>query len=179
MVMSILIGLMIISGVVILDQVSKLLMIYLLADKAGQAISVIGDFFKFKLTFNTGAAWGMFEGKFWLLMTVTAIATIIFIFFAKYADFRKAKTYSIGIYFMIGGMIGNFVDRVFATEKSFLFTNLEAPAHGVTDFISFNFFPAIFNIADSFLCIGVALVLIDIIFFERKRNQDAKFSSEE
>lgn len=178
MVASILIGIIVASCVFILDQGSKLLMIYLLADKPNNTITLIDNFLDLKLVFNTGASFSLFAGKFWLLMTITVIATLLFIYFARYADFRKAKTYSLGIYFMIGGMLGNFIDRAFAIDRSSLFTALNAPAHGVTDFIAFDFFPAVFNIADSFLTVGVVLVLIDIIFLERKRRKNDGFTSE-
>ena len=100
---------------------------------------------------------------------MTAIATVIFIYIARKADFKKAPFYSIGIYMMIGGMIGNFIDRVFYEN------------HAVIDFLSFTFFGwdfAIFNIADSFLVVGTILFCIDIAFFEPKRNEALKESEE-
>ena len=177
MVESILIGILVSSGIVILDQASKFFMMWYLGNNGG-TVGIIDNFFSFDLTFNTGASFSLFAGRFWLLMLVTVVATIIFIFMAKYARFeRGAKWYFFGIYFMIGGMIGNFIDRAFATDRGLIF-GVMADKHGVCDFIHFHFFPAIFNIADCFLCIGVVLVLIDLIFFERKRNKDGKFQSE-
>jgi signal peptidase II len=85
---------------------------------------------------------------------------------AKYADFKSKKFYSWGIYLMIGGMIGNFIDRVFNYGE------------GVVDFLAFTFFKtydfAVFNMADTFLVIGVICIMIDILFFEAKREKKVK-----
>jgi len=119
----------------------------------------------------------MLSGKFWLLMLITLLATGIFVYLAKYAKIKENPVYFFGIYFMIGGMLGNFVDRAFATDKTAYFTGINAVEHGVCDFIAFDFFPAVFNVADIFLCVGVALVIIDLLFFERRRVTDGNFSS--
>ena len=159
--MTLLIGLGIVLFAVLLDQGSKQLMLHILSDLPNQTIEVIPNFFRFALRFNTGAAFSSFDGDFWLLMGMTVVATIIFIFIAKKADIKKAPLNAIAIYMMIGGMIGNFIDRVFY------------PNHAVVDFLSFTFFGwdfAVFNIADSFLVIGTILLCIDIFFFERKRK---------
>ena len=162
---SIIIGLIIIVCTVLIDQISKALMVTLLVEE-GNFIVVIPEFFKLKLHYNTGAAFSSFDGNFPFLMIMTAIATVVFVFMAKYADFDTKKFYSWGIYLMIGGMIGNFIDRVFNYGK------------GVVDFLAFTFFKtydfAVFNIADSFLVVGVICVMIDILFFEPKREKKTK-----
>ena len=181
MVTSILIGIIIVCLVIILDLGSKIFMIWLLGEKAGFELTLIPKVLDLRLQFNNGAAWSSFSGKLWFLMAVTGVATIIFIYLARYANFKKAKLYSMGIYMMIGGMLGNFFERAFAVDRSYLFGGvLYAPAHAVTDFIAFSFFPAVFNIADSFLTVGVILVIIDFLFLEpkRRKKQDGIFKSE-
>ena len=166
---SVLIGILIICSVIILDQVSKLLMTYVIINHG--PIKILGNFVVLKLQFNNGAAFSSFSGQFWLLMGITLLATIAFIFMAKYAKFERGKmTYSLGIYFMIGGMFGNFIDRVFATDRSALY-QMTAPKHAVCDFIYINGF-ANCNIADAFLTLGVILVIIDLVFFESRREKD-------
>ena len=69
---------------------------------------------------------------------------------------------------MIGGMIGNFIDRVFRFGQ------------GVVDFLSFTFFGwdfAVFNMADTFLVIGVICVIIDLLFFDGKRDKQIEESN--
>ena len=161
---TIIIGLIIIVSTVLIDQLSKLLMVSLLV-KEGNSIGVIDNFFKFQLYYNKGAAFSSFEGNFPFLMGMTAIATIVFIIMARWTDFSSKKFYSWGVYLMIGGMIGNFIDRVFNRDL------------GVVDFLSFTFFDwnfAVFNLADSFLVIGVICIIIDLIFFDGKREKARK-----
>ena len=81
--MTLLIGLGIVLFAVLLDQGSKQLMLHILSDLPNQTIEVIPNFFRFALRFNTGAAFSSFDGDFWLLMGMTVVATIIFIFIAK------------------------------------------------------------------------------------------------
>lgn len=161
---TIIIGLIIVIISVLVDQLSKLLMVNLLQTE-GNYITVIEGFFRFKLHYNTGAAFSSFDGNFPFLMVMTLVATIVFIIMAKWADFDKKFFYSLGIYLMIGGMIGNFIDRIFNYGV------------GVVDFLAFTFFGwnfAVFNIADVCLVIGVIAVIIDLIFFDGKREKEKK-----
>lgn len=143
---------------VIFDQFTKLLA---LANLKSGSITVIENFFRLKLYYNDGAAWSSFEGQFGFLMFMTVISLVAFLFFFKSVDFQKKIIYSIGISLMIGGLFGNLIDRVFMDGNV------------VVDFLSFQFgsysFP-IFNIADVCLVVGVALFIIDILFFESKRK---------
>ena len=159
---SIIYGLIIVVLSILIDQVSKIVMLALL-ETEWKSIEVIPNFFKFYLVFNDGAAFSSFKGQFEMLMGVTLLATIIFIVMALSADFKKNPFYAWGIYLMIGGMLGNFVDRVFYDN------------HYVIDFLSFTFWGwdfATFNIADSCLVIGVICVIVDMLFFEGKRNKE-------
>ena len=158
---SIVLGLIIVVVSILVDQISKIVMLALLQSE-GASITVIDNFFKFYLVFNDGAAFSSFEGKFEMLMAITVVATIIFIIMACSARFDKNPFYAGGIYLMIGGMLGNLVDRIFFTD------------HSVIDFLSFTFWGndfATFNIADSCLVVGVICVCIDMLFFEGKRNK--------
>ena len=161
---SIIFGLIIVTVVVLLDQISKVCMEALLVTEYNKIV-IIEGFFKLYLVYNTGAAFSILDGQFGILMALTVVATIVFIYMARYANFDKAKLYSFGIYMMIGGMIGNLIDRIFQYGK------------GVTDFLSFTFFGwdfATFNIADSFLVVGVIFLIVDMIFFEPKRHNEVQ-----
>ena len=178
MINSILIGIIIASSVVIIDQVTKILMMAILYDAPGHNITLINNFLSLKLQFNDGAAFSMQLPHF-VLVFLPILATIVFFFMARKASWKKNKLYYLGLYMMIRGTIGNFIDRAYAIDKSAWFPGLEAFKYTVCDFISFHFFPATFNIADSFLCVGVALVLIDIIFLDGKRDKGNAFTSSE
>lgn len=158
---TLIIGLLIVVATVIIDQISKIYMEQLLQFE-GNSIVVIDGFFKFQLHYNTGAAFSSFDGNFVFLMFMTLVAAIVFVFMALMSDFDTKFFYALGVYLMIGGMIGNFIDRVFRFGQ------------GVVDFLSFTFFGwdfAVFNLADTFLVVGVIAVIIDLLFFEPKREE--------
>lgn len=97
---------------------------------------------------NSGAAWSILEGKTWIFITVT----IIFIPIALYFLFFKSNHvlfFNLGLSMIIGGTIGNFIDRIFNKQ--------------VIDMLMLKFidFP-IFNIADVAINIGVLFLIIYI-----------------
>jgi signal peptidase II len=158
---NILFGLIIVIVAILVDQISKLVMLSILQTE-GNSIVIIENFFKLYLVFNDGAAFSSFAGQFGLLMGVTVLATIVFIFMASSAKFDLNPFYAWGIYLMIGGMFGNLIDRIFFTD------------HAVVDFLSFTFWGwefATFNIADSCLVVGVICVCIDMLICEGLRKK--------
>lgn len=158
---NIILGLIIVVSAILIDQISKIVMLSLLQTE-GNSIVVIENFFKFYLVFNDGAAFSSFSGQFPLLMGITVLATIVFIIMAFSAKFDFNPFYAWGIYLMIGGMCGNLIDRIFYTD------------HAVVDFLSFTFWGsefATFNIADSCLVVGVICVCIDMLICEGLRKK--------
>ncbi|MDD3382173.1 MAG: signal peptidase II [Bacilli bacterium] len=132
------------------DQFSKQLIVNNLP--LGEYISVIPNFLELTHTGNTGSAFGMFSEYTWLLAIIALIALVIFGFLFKHLDFKKRVIYSLALILIISGTIGNFIDRVFRGE--------------VIDMISFifgNWRFWTFNYADSYLSIGVVLMLIDLL----------------
>lgn len=90
------------------------------------------------------------------MMLFTVIATYAFYIMAKDIDFDDAKLYSIGLSFMVGGMIGNLYDRLLRD--------------GVVDFLDFIIFGydfAIFNFADVFLVVGAIMVGTGMLIFDQ------------
>ncbi|MBR6778992.1 MAG: signal peptidase II [Clostridia bacterium] len=107
---------------------------------------------------NTGAAWGLFSGKTAGLVVVSLVmiaALFIFNYFIK----KKSTFYCLSFGFIIGGAFGNLFDRV---------------ALGyVRDFIFLDFWPTfpVFNIADTFLCIGAVMMAIFLLFMSEKNEK--------
>jgi len=104
---------------------------------------------------NDGVAFGLLSGKKWLLIILTLSLIAVMIFFdIKFK--QKGKVYTIGFAFLLGGAIGNLVDRICFGY--------------VRDFIKFAFYPSFptFNIADSFLCLGVVLICVHLLFLMPK-----------
>ena len=161
---NIIIGLIVAISAILIDQVSKIIMVSYLGHEYN-TVTIIDGFFSLSLYYNKGAAFSMFEDNFIFLMIMTVLATVVFAYMAYHADFKTKKFYSFGVYMMIGGMVGNFIDRVFNYDQ------------GVVDFLAFTFWDynfAIFNIADSFLVVGVICVMLDVLFLESKRTKLGK-----
>ncbi len=110
---------------------------------------------------NTGGAWGMMGDSMWVLI----IFTLIFLFLVVFLEVKWKNNhllYSIAISFVVGGALGNLIDRIFLG--------------GVRDFLYFEFwvdFPT-FNVADSFLCVGVVLLAIYILFVYKEEKGEKK-----
>ena len=143
----------IIIACVLLDQLTKLWAIECLAIfERIEAIPFLINFCHIK---NLGAAWGMFSDSRWIFIVISLAAIVLLpIFLYKY---RKAPfLFGFSLSLIIGGAIGNMIDRLFAENGA------------VTDFIEFAFmdFP-IFNVADICICIGAALLFIYLAFMDK------------
>lgn len=117
---------------------------------------VIPDFFHITFIKNKGAAFGFLSGSdsslvipFFISITIIALAVLFWLFFKTPLENRFAI---LGLSLLLGGALGNFIDRIFLGE--------------VVDFLDFHWYeyhwPA-FNIADSSITIGVSLLLFDIV----------------
>ncbi|HHT40011.1 MAG: signal peptidase II [Acholeplasmatales bacterium] len=147
-------------GIIALDQVTKLLAQNYLPNPNEERLKIIKNFFYLIEVHNTGAAWGMFKGSTLMLVLVPLIALVIFFYLISKSNFKTMKFYSVGISLMIGGTIGNLIDRVFRGY--------------VIDFLDFDIFGysyPTFNVADMALVIGVIMFAIDILFLETRRNK--------
>lgn len=131
---------------VFVDQLSKFLIEDRLAP--GESISIIGDLLRFTLVYNDSAAFSLGVGATWPLTIISSIAVLAIIWFGP-----KSKTFIWLIIsaLVLGGATGNLVDRLFR-EPGF------ANGH-VVDFLQIPFNFPIFNLADSFVVIGVSLAL--------------------
>lgn len=104
---------------------------------------------------NTGAAWGMFEGKmfFFYLITAVAVGTLLYLMFKEKG---KSKLLLTAYSLILAGAVGNFIDRIRLGY--------------VVDMFKFEFidFP-IFNVADICLTIGVIFLFYYVIFKEQSK----------
>lgn len=120
----------------------------------GQSQEIIDNFFYFTYAHNTGVAWGMLAGHLWLFIIVALISAVLMIIFFKRTRKEEILT-RFGLVLIFAGMIGNLADRiVLGYVRDFI------------DVIIFNYNFPIFNIADVAVVIGVALIIIEIIFEE-------------
>lgn len=118
-------------------------------------ISLISNFFRINYYENTGAAFNILEGRVPILIIISIIMLVlIYNMTFSYAE-KKSTNIAFGLLF--GGVLGNLVDRVFCGY--------------VRDFIDFKIlghgFP-VFNLADTFIVVGVLLLLIITVKGEKK-----------
>lgn len=103
---------------------------------------------------NEGAAWSILEGHMWFFYIITAIACVV-ILILLYTHLNDNKWFTVGLTFVLGGAIGNFIDRLRLGYVVDMFQ------------VEFFNFP-IFNVADTSLCLGVLCIFIYIMFDDKK-----------
>lgn len=141
--------LVIIFLVIILDQITKYLAIGL---KIG-SIKVVENFMELVYVENRGAAFGILQGKKIILVFFTFFIIAALCYFLYKSRSRLSTISKVSISLIIGGAIGNLIDRVFR--------------HFVIDFISVTFpngyeFP-VFNVADIAVVCGTFLLIIAFV----------------
>jgi signal peptidase II len=132
-----------------------------------EEVTIVEGFFYFGHTTNPGVVFGLGSGgkTLWKVVSVAAVPIIFLVFYTV----RKPKwilTISLGM--ILGGTIGNMYDRVFTD------------AHEVRDFIKFFYWTPwkgktvwpLFNLADAFICVGVFLLTVEMMFFDEKKKPD-------
>lgn len=139
---------------VVIDQGSKALALEKLSET--ERIPLIGDLLGFQLAFNPGAILSLGSGVTWLL-TLVGVAAVALIIFA--ATRTRSVTTALALGLILGGAIGNLIDRLFAP-----------PAFGrghVVDFLAYGDL-FIGNLAD--VALGVGIVMLLLATFARRRN---------
>lgn len=148
----------IVAVTIIVDQLTKFLVVKYMT--LGQSISVIDNFLYITSHRNEGAAWGILQGKMIFFYVVTLVVICLVILWIRKLDIKKEKLLVIALSLILGGALGNFIDRVMYQH--------------VVDFINtyiFGYDFPIFNIADSALCIGVFLMAVDAILDIKRHSQ--------
>jgi signal peptidase II len=130
-----------------LDQITKLLITQNLQE--GQQIDILGPVFQFHFVKNPGAAFSLASGSTWIFSIVAAGVTVFILWYA-----RRIHSLAWAVLFgmLLGGTAGNLTDRLF-----------REPGFGVghvIDFLQVWGFPAIFNVADSFIVASMGLFII-------------------
>ena len=130
----------------VIDIISKLVVGNLM--KVNTSVMVIKNFFYITYVRNTGAAWSIFAGE-TLGLIIISLLIIVFLLYYILKNKPKFMIEKMGYAMILGGAFGNLVDRV---------------VYGyVIDFLDFNIFGynyPIFNLADSFIFVGVLLLII-------------------
>lgn len=152
--------------ILFLDQVSKWMIVTFM--DLYDTHSVIGDFFHIASHRNRGAAFGILQDQRWFFIVVTIVVVIALIIYLYRMAIRQQRLLCIALSLLLGGAIGNFIDRLRTGE--------------VVDFLQFRFqfsffgkqvdyYFATFNIADSAIVIGVSLIILDLLIQWRKEKK--------
>ncbi|MDM5351135.1 signal peptidase II [Lysinibacillus sp. fkY74-1] len=148
--------------VVLLDQWTKWLIVKNM--EYGERIAVVDPWFGILSHRNRGAAWGMLEGQMWLFSIVT-IAVICAIVYFYHKEAKGKPIFQVGLMLLLGGAIGNFIDRLFRGEVVD-FVDVLIPI------IQYDF--PIFNVADAALTIAVVILMIGLIREDKKEKKQVK-----
>lgn len=133
------------------DQVTKQIVRTDLA--LGQSVRVIGPLTIHRVQ-NSGIAFGLFSSATVVVTALTALAVgWMLVFFARDGARHPVLPAALGL--LIGGSVSNLADRVRLGH--------------VTDFLDVRWWPA-FNLADSFICVGVAILLVTLVAADRGRR---------
>lgn len=127
----------------------------------GQTIPLIPGVFHLTSHRNRGAAFGILQNQRVFFIVVTIIIVIGIIVYLRKV-YREQKFLSFGLSFVLGGALGNFVDRAIKGE--------------VVDMLDFRLIDyPIFNLADCFIVIGVAIIFLHTFLearMEKKRTTE-------
>lgn len=143
--------------VLVVDQITKWLVAKYM--EIGESIPLWNGVFHLTSHRNAGAAFGILQNQRWFFVSITIVIIIGLIVFIWRTGIKQ-PILSLGLGLVLGGAIGNFVDRLLFGE--------------VVDFFHFkliNF--AIFNVADAAISVGVGFVILDTLL-DMKRNKNTE-----
>jgi len=145
--------------IVVIDQLAKIYIASVM--KLGQSIEVIDGFFYITFVRNTGAAWSLFSAlsmRWVFVIMAIAVCVVIYRYLMRNSCRPLTKA---SLVMIMGGSIGNMLDR--------------AVTGSVVDFLHFFIFGydfPVFNIADCFLSVGTALLVVAIMVEKEPKKKD-------
>ena len=168
-------------AIIVIDQWTKLLTLRYVKDTEG--FYIINKILRIFFVRNEGMAWGMMQNKqiVFIIITPIVIAALIYVFY-KMPFTKKYLIMRICLIFLTGGAIGNLIDRIDAIDRVALLDGAFTAGnlfHGyVVDMIYVEIinFP-VFNIADSFITVGFALLMVSILFIYKEKDFEFIFGA--
>lgn len=138
------------------DQITKILIGIFF--NLNERVVLLKNFFAIHFIENYGAAWSIFNNRMEFLIAISLLA--LFVIYRFMYNFKHNKRNNIAFGLILGGIVGNLIDRVFLGY--------------VRDFLSFKIFSyhyPVFNLADTFIVLGVFLLIIAILKGEDKNAE--------
>ena len=146
---------------IVIDQLTKILAVHFL--KPVSTVPIIKNVIHLTYVENRGAAFGMLTDSRWVFMLVSTVAILGMLFFL-YSGMAGSRLYEISVAMIISGGIGNMIDRTLLGY--------------VVDMIDFRLIDfAVFNGADSFVCVGAGILILALILDivrDAKKEKDKK-----
>jgi signal peptidase II len=143
--------------VIVLDQWSKVEILRLFSEPRG--VLTITPFFNLVLVFNKGVSFGLFNNTHVMSDFFALVATAVTVALILWLSRVKEALSAVALGLLIGGAVGNIIDRL--------------RIGAVVDFLDFHVYdwhwPA-FNVADSAVVVGVALLLLQSLVFDKKNG---------
>jgi len=139
-----------------------------------RSYTVSQNFFRIRYAENPGAAWGLFRNlpedirsPLFHLVSISAVVLICY-YFTKLSGTNAAEKWALwGLPLVLGGAIGNYIDRL---ARGF-----------VVDFLEAHWFDKaswpVFNVADSAICVGVGMLVLDAFVRREKKDSPAPVRS--
>jgi len=127
--------------VIVIDQLTKSVALENFKDDPQD---IIDGVLTFRITYNSGGAFGLLQGLPGLFLVATIVAAVVILFWVRHLD-RPHWMVPLGM--VLGGGIGNLIDRVVRSTDG-----------QVVDFIDFHFWP-VFNVADACIVVGVVWLI--------------------
>ncbi len=144
------------------DQISKWLIVANMT--LGESNTIIPGLLDFTYTHNDGMALGIGSSAFrWVFIIITVLICGLLIYFMYRPEFKN-KLYFAATACIVGGGIGNLIDRIFNGY--------------VVDFLALSFFPPICNFADYCITAGTVCLVIFIIFYYGKEEKNIENKAE-
>lgn len=143
--------------VAVIDQVIKCFVVAYL--KPVSSVCAIPNILNLSYVENRGVAFGMFSNMRIVFIIVTSIVIILFAYLLT-KNYKNSKLFSVSAALIIGGGLGNLIDRIFVGY--------------VVDYLALTFFPPVCNFADYAITAGTVLLIIYLIFFADKDKRKLK-----
>ena len=140
--------------IIVIDQIIKYFVLEFLAPVG--SVTVINNLFSLVYVENRGAAFGIFQNQVWIFALITVLMIAFFVYILISGKI-KGKLFTTSAILIIGGGIGNLIDRIF---RGF-----------VVDYLSLSFFPPVCNFADYCITIGAVLFVISMFIASDKKTE--------
>ncbi|HOT74950.1 MAG TPA: signal peptidase II [Candidatus Wallbacteria bacterium] len=129
-----------------LDQLTKYAVIKTMI--LGQSIPIINEVLHFTYVHNYGAAFGLFQKKWYLFIAVASISIMVIVYYSKFLAPNNLWVQT-ALALLLAGALGNLIDRL--------------KYRYVVDFIDVRFWP-VFNIADIVINVGVGMLIVEMFW---------------